>query len=229
MPEVSDADGAHGRSHRTGRLLAGLAWVVLLLGLWLWGGDLTAVRQRLSGPATGDIAAVGRPDDETLPPAAGPLKGAAPRQLDIPDLGVRAPVVARGLDARGAVDPPPLGQAGAVGWYGAGVKPGASGTALMVGRAGTGSRPAVFSRISTLRPGETLRVLRDDGTVADFTVDDVSVLPRGHADARQAYGTGKPGRAELRLITRGGISDDPSGHGDTADVVVSAYLTGTGV
>ncbi|MEU7056269.1 class F sortase [Streptomyces sp. NPDC046197] len=214
------------RSRCTGRLLTGLAWVVLLLGLWLWGCDLPDVRQQLSGPTTGDMAAAGRPPQDRLPPAAKPLKDALPRRLDIPDLGVRAPVEARGLDARGAIDPPPLDRADVVGWYGAGARPGAPGTALMVGHVDTVTKPAVFSRLSALRPGETVRVQRDDGEVADFTVEDVKVLPRDHFDAQQAYGQRKSGRAELRLITCGGTFDRAS-HSYTANVVVSAYLTGS--
>ncbi|MGW7254969.1 class F sortase [Streptomyces sp. NPDC054834] len=211
----------------TGRLLAGVTWALLLLGLWLWGREVTDVPAGTSGSATGDVAAVGRPDASGLPPAARPLGEALPQRIDIPDLGVQAPVVARGLDGQGAIDPPPFDQAGVVGWYAAGAKPGAAGTALMVGHVDTETRPAVFYRISALRPGETVRVVRSDGRVAEFTVDDVRVLPRDRFDAQQAYGPRESGRAELRLITCGGTFDRAS-RSYTANVVVSAYLTGTG-
>lgn len=49
------------RLHGTGRLLAGLAWLVLLLGVWQWGGASAEAPQRPAAPATGDMAAVGRP------------------------------------------------------------------------------------------------------------------------------------------------------------------------
>lgn len=143
-------------------------------------------------------------------------------------MGVQAPVVARGLDGRGAIDPPPFDQPGVVGWYASGAKPGAAGTALMVGHVDTETRPAVFYRLSTVKPGDTVRVMRDDGTVAEFTVDDVQVLPRDHFDARQAYGVRESGRAELRLITCGGTFDRAD-RSYTANVVVSAYLTGSGM
>ncbi|MFK4104495.1 class F sortase [Streptomyces sp. NPDC019531] len=221
------ADGD--RVSGSGRLLTGVTWALLLLGLWLWGCDVTDVRHGMSAPTTGDMAAVGRPPkDVELPPAAGPLKGARPQRLDIPDLGVQAPVVARGLDVRGALDPPPFDQPGVVGWYAAGAAPGAAGTALMVGHVDTETRPAVFYKISALRPGETVRVVRDDGRVAEFTVDDVQVLTRDRFDARQAYGQRASGRAELRLITCGGTFDRAS-RSYTANVIVSAYLTGTGL
>jgi sortase (surface protein transpeptidase) len=212
----------------TGRLLMGVAWAVLLLGLWLWGRQVTDVRQGVSATATGDMAAVGRPPDGELPPAARPLGDALPQRIDIPDLGVQAPVVARGLNGKGAVDPPPFDQAGVVGWYAAGAKPGAAGAALMVGHLDTETRPAVFYKLGVLQPGERIRVTRDDGTVADFTVDEVQVLDRDRFDARQAYAQRESGRAELRLITCGGTFDRARGT-YTANVIVSAYLTGSGV
>ncbi|MEV2215423.1 class F sortase [Streptomyces sp. NPDC050997] len=216
------------RTTGTGRLLTGVAWALLLLGLWLWGREVTDVRNGISAPATGDMAAVGRPPDVRLPPAHRPLGDALPQRVDIPNLGIQAPVVARGLDGQGAIDPPPFDQAGVVGWYAAGAKPGAAGTALLVGHVDTETRPAVFYKISVLKPGETVRVIRDDGKVAEFTVDDVQVVTRDRFDAQQAYGPRQTGRSELRLITCGGTFDRVS-RSYTANVIVSAYLTGTGV
>ncbi|WP_250400635.1 class F sortase [Streptomyces cellostaticus] len=217
----------NGHSPATGRLVTVMAWTLLLLGLWLWGRDVTGVPQSPAGPATGDVAGLGRAEAVRLPPAAKPLAASPPQRLDIPRLAVTAPVVARGLDTRGAIEPPPFDQPGVVGWYGSGTKPGAVGTALLVGHVDTETRPAVFYRLSTLGPGDTVRVVRADGLVARFTIDDVRVLPRDDFDAGTAYGPRKPGRAELRLITCGGTFDRAS-RSYTANVVVSAYLTGTG-
>ncbi|NUO46766.1 MAG: class F sortase [Streptomyces sp.] len=226
---MSEQTDSTDRGTRTsGRLLTGVAWALLLLGLWLWGREVTDVRHGISAPTTGDVAAVGRPPDVELPPAAHPLAAARPQRVDIPGLGVQAPVVARGLDPAGAIDPPPYDQAGVVGWYEGGTRPGAAGTALLVGHVDTETRPAVFYKISTMKPGQTVRVIRDDGRVAEFTVDDVQVVARDHFDARQAYGSRQTGRAELRLITCGGTFDRAS-RSYTANVIVSAYLTGTGL
>ncbi|MEV4877308.1 class F sortase [Streptomyces cyaneofuscatus] len=206
----------------TGRLLTGVAWAVLLLGLWLWGRDASG---GMSAPTTGDVAAVGRPLGAPLPPAHEPVEGAAPRSVEVPSVGIDAPVVRRGLDKDGAIDPPPYDLPQTAGWYGKGTRPGAEGAALLVGHVDTETKPAVFYGLSAVRPGEKVKVTRDDGSVAEFTVDDVQVVTRERFDAEKAYGPRVDGRAELRLITCGGTYDQKS-RSYTANVVVSAYLTG---
>ncbi|MGA5196191.1 class F sortase [Streptomyces exfoliatus] len=210
----------------TGRLVTGVTWALLLVGLWLWGREATEGPGASSAPTTGDIAAVGRPLGAALPPARDPLAPVAPRRIEIPSLGITAPVVARGLDGTGAIDPPPYEMPHTVGWFGSGTRPGAAGPALFVGHVDTDSRPAVFYGLSAVRPGAKVRVTRTDGSVAEFTVDDVQVHPREHFDARKVYGARDPHRAELRLITCGGTFDRTAGT-YSANVVVSAYLTGS--
>ncbi|WP_405617597.1 class F sortase [Streptomyces sp. NBC_01511] len=214
---MSDTDRPAG----SGRLLTGLAFAGLLLGLWGWDHDGIA---GTSGPMTGDVAAVGRPTEQRPPAARDPLEPADPRRVDVPSVGIRAPVVSRGLDITGAVEPPPYEEPGTVGWYGSGARPGATGTALFVGHVDTRTEPAVFYGLSAARPGEKVRVTRSDGSVAEFTIDDVRVYPRERFDARKVYGPHEPDRAELRLITCGGTFD-PKSRTYTANVVVSAYLT----
>ncbi|MFJ5552849.1 class F sortase [Streptomyces sp. NPDC093225] len=203
-----------------GRLLTGAAWAVIVLGLWLWGREITDV----PGPAAGTGSA-GSALVLGLPAPHAPLPGAAPPQrVDVGSIGVQAPVVPRGLDKDGAIDPPPYEQPGTVGWFGSGTRPGAAGAALLVGHVDTRSKPAVFYGLSATQVGEKVRVLRADGVVAEFTVEEVRVYERDRFDAAKVYGPRVPGRAELRLITCGGTYDKTAKE-YTANVVVSAYLT----
>ncbi|MFD3545877.1 class F sortase [Streptomyces sp. NPDC058655] len=204
-----------------GRLLTFAAWAVLVLGLWLWGRQLTGVAVPTAGQAGGAVG-------PGLPAARAPMPGSSPQRVDVPSIGIQAPVISRSLDKDGAIEPPPYGSPGTVGWWGAGTQPGAAGTALMVGHVDTKSKPAVFFGLSSAQRGEKVRVVRADGSVAEFTIEDVRVYERAGFDPHKAYGQRVAGRAELRLVTCGG-SYDKAAKEYTANVVVSAYLTGTGV
>ncbi|ARZ69961.1 class F sortase [Streptomyces sp. HU2014] len=211
--------------------MTGVAWALLLLALWLWGRQATDGHGAAT-PTAGDVAAAGRPADHPLPPAHAPLPGARPQRLAIEAVGVRAPIEDRGPAPLGDLGPPPHGRAGAVGWYRAGPQPGAPGAAVLVGhpgRGGTGHAPApaALHDLTALEPGEGITVTRADGTTAEFTVEDVSVYTKDHFDARKVYGPRERDRAELRLIACDG-DYDRARHAYSANVVVSAYLTGAG-
>ncbi|RBM21409.1 class F sortase [Streptomyces sp. PT12] len=204
------------RSSRRGRLVALLVWTLLLLALWLWGRELT--ESGLARPVFGDAPAA----------AAGavPLGGApAPTAVEIADIGLRADIVPRGLDEEGGVAAPPFSSPELVGWWEGGPTPGAEGAAVLVGHVDTEREPAVFHALESVEPGAVVRVARADGSVAEFTVGAVELVERDAFDAERVYGPRRTGAAELRLITCGGTFDRESS-GYSANVVVSAYLTG---
>lgn len=206
------------RSSGGAKLLTFAAWSVLVLGLWLWGREITGVPAPVTGQGGGPVGL-------GLPAAHAPLSGALPARVDVPSIGVQASVIPRGLDADGAIEPPPDDHPGMVGWWGGGAQPGAAGTALLVGHVDTASKPAVFYGLSSAQKGDKVRVVRVDGTIAEFTIEDVRVYERDGFDPHKAYGPRVKGRAELRLVTCGGTYDKKAKE-YTANVVVSAYLTG---
>ncbi|MFG3259007.1 class F sortase [Streptomyces sp. NPDC048172] len=220
-----EGEGAEERPAGRGRLITGAAWVVLLLGLWMWGRDLT---DGGGGPVLGDVSRAGRlaVGAPPLPAAHDPLEDRSrPTRIDIDRIDVHARVMRRGVERDGAVEAPPYARADRVGWYAGGPAPGEKGAALLVGHVDTDERRAVFYALSTVKPGTGLRVRRADGTVARFTVERTRVVGRGEFDADRVYGTEKEGRAELRLITCGGEFDRVR-RVYSSNVVVSAYLTG---
>ncbi|MEV4436350.1 class F sortase [Streptomyces sp. NPDC049585] len=217
-------------SARTGgknrRLLTGTAWAALLLALWLCGHH-TVDESTTSAPQTGATAAPHRTHARGLPPAIDPLPGAGPQGLAIKAMGLEAPIEAHGLDPRGGVETPPYSRPNAVSWYQDGPAPGSTGAAVLVGHVDTQQSPAVFYELSTIKRGVKITVTRKDGSVAEFTVEDVTVVDKDHWDDEKVYAPKDPERAELRLITCGGDYNRAK-HEYTANVVVSAYLTGVG-
>ncbi|MFI9722229.1 class F sortase [Streptomyces sp. NPDC052396] len=207
-----------------GRLLTGAAWVALLLALWLRGHDI-AEEPIATVPKPGDVVAQARPPAHGLPPAHEPLPGAGPQGLVIKNMGLRAPIEGHGLDPLGGVEPPPYERPGSVSWYQDGPAPGTSGSAVLVGHVDTKTGPAVFYELSTVKRGDQIAVARADGSIADFTVEDVSLVAKDHFDIDRVYGPEDTKRAELRLITCGGDYDRDQ-HEYSANVVVTAYLTG---
>jgi hypothetical protein len=114
----------------------------------------------LPAPA-GRIAAVPRP--------AQPARAAArPASLTIPLIGVRTRLVTLGLTADGALQVP--SSTTVAGWYSGSARPGAIGSAIIVGHIDSVIGPGVFYRLPELRPGDAVYVRRADGTTAEFRV-----------------------------------------------------------
>lgn len=90
------------------------------------------------------------------------------------------------------MDPPPFEMPHTVGWFRTGTRPGAEGAALLVGHVDTATKPAVFYGLSSARPGETVNVTRTDGTVAEFTIDDVQVFPGSASTPGRCTGSARP-------------------------------------
>ncbi|PBC71871.1 sortase family protein [Streptomyces sp. TLI_235] len=151
-------------------------------------------------------------------PAAMPFS--LPTRLRIPAIGVDAPVTGVGLDTRGGLQVPPEADRNLAGWYRLGAAPGSAGNALLVGHVDTDRGRAVFWSLGSLHRGNTLDVLRADGSTARFAVDAVEVLPKdGFPDDRVYGATARP---ELRVITCGGGYTRATGY--LGNVVVYAHL-----
>jgi hypothetical protein len=214
----ADADGRQD----TGRTWAAVVVGLVLLAAWLLGhGGAGGPAAATPGGRSLAAAAADRPPQVYAPHV--PLHDAKPLRIDIASVGIHARLVGRGLKG-GAVDPPPYSTPDVAGWYRDGPPPGAAGAAIVVGHVDTETRAAVFYGLSTIAPGALVEITRDDGTVADFSVEAVEVVPKDHFDANRVYGSA--GRPELRLITCGG-DFDKAAQAYSANVVVFAALTGS--
>ncbi|MER7459237.1 class F sortase [Micromonospora sp. NPDC126480] len=152
-------------------------------------------------------------------PALPPLPRAEPVTVRAPAIGLDAPLVPVGADARGRLEVPSLDRPAIAGWYRHGPSPGEHGNAVLVGHVDTTAGPAVFFDLGRLRAGDTVRVERADGRVAAFAVDGVTAYPKDRFPSDLVYGPNPA--AGLRLITCGGRFD-PDRRSYVDNVVVFA-------
>jgi sortase (surface protein transpeptidase) len=166
-------------------------------------------------PATRPLVAAPSMD----PPAAPASRtDPSPLRLLIPRIGVNARIEARGLDANRNIATP--NDFHNVAWYDLGPTPGEPGNALMNGHVDWWTGSAVFTRLAELRPGDTVIVLRGDGTRLSFKVTSRQTVAAG---ARLASLFVPSPVATLTLITCAGVWD-PRIVSDTQRLLVSATL-----
>jgi hypothetical protein len=128
---------------------------------------------------------------------------AAPAQLVIPAIGLRAKLIRLGLTRSGALQVPH--STTVAGWYDDGPAPGQPGPAIIAGHVDSLRGPAVFFDLDQLRPGDRVYVRRSDGTVTAFTVTGLHRYLKKAFPTALVYGPA-PG-VQLRLITCGGAFD----------------------
>src|SRR5580658_6485852 len=104
------------------------------------------------------------------PPSAQPRPVSRPVALTIPLIGVQTKLMYLGLTSDGGLQVPPLSMVAVAGWYTGSPRPGAIGSAIIVGHIDSHNGPGVFWRLNTLQRGDRVYVRRADGTLAVFRV-----------------------------------------------------------
>jgi LPXTG-site transpeptidase (sortase) family protein len=160
------------------------------------------------------------PDPASIAP---PLPASTPMTIEIPAIGVNAPVTRLDLNADGSVQVPPLSNHNLAGWYDRSVTPGAKGTSVILGHVDDYAGASVFYNIKNLRKGEAIYVVRADGETAAFAVDGVQKAAKTNFPTSDVYGN-VPYPA-LRLVTCGGPFDAKTGE-YLDSIVVYAHLAG---
>jgi sortase (surface protein transpeptidase) len=190
------------------------AMLSLVVGLLVIAGGtagllLTRHPTQFVRPAAG-VAAFPAPTGPIVapPPPADPRPVPRPVSLTIPVIGVKTQLITLGLTSSGALQVP--SSTSVAGWYTGSPKPGAIGSAIIVGHIDSHTAPGVFYRLSELRPGDKVYVKRADGSLVEFRVTLVQIYLKDRFPTQAVYGpTPDP---ELRLITCGGAFDYATGH-----------------
>jgi hypothetical protein len=153
-----------------------------------------------------------------VPPATA-VAAPKPTGLVIPVIGVRTRLIHLGVTPAGALQVP--ASTAVAGWYTGSPRPGAVGSAVIVGHIDSVSGPGVFFRLRELRPGDLIYVQRGHASMAVFKVTAVSNYLKSQFPTDAVYGPVP--NAQLRLITCGGTFDPATGHYQS-NVVVFAVL-----
>lgn len=154
-------------------------------------------------------------------PAVQALPRAVPVSVDIPSIAARSTLVPLGIDARGALQVPPVQTPMQAGWFTGAPTPGEVGPALIVGHVDGNRQPGIFYRLDDLRPGDPILVRRADNTTALFAVEQVEQVAKANFPTARVYGN--TDAADLRLITCGG-SFDPAARSYRDNIIVFAAL-----
>jgi LPXTG-site transpeptidase (sortase) family protein len=199
-------------------LVAGLAVIAGgTAGLLLTRHPTAAMR-----PVAAGVGALPAPTGPIVAPpqSATPDPVAAPVTLTIPLIGVQTKLTTLGLAADGELQVPD--SYSIAGWYTGSPRPGAIGSAIIVGHIDSFAGPGVFFRLSELKAGDKVYVKRADGTMAEFRVTSVQTYLKDQFPTEDVYGPVPD--AELRLITCGGAWDAATGH-YLSNIVVYATQT----
>jgi LPXTG-site transpeptidase (sortase) family protein len=173
-----------------------------------------------AAPAARSVAIPDRPapSTSTAPSATPAAQPGTPVRIRIPSIGVDSRLERLGISRRGHLLPPvnPL----KAGWFPGSAVPGELGSAVIAGHRDSKVGPAVFWRLTDLRPGDKITVTRSDGHDVRFEVAQVRRVPRASFPTQQVYGATPD--SLLRLITCGGLYDHV--HGRYLDNVLVVAL-----
>lgn len=199
------------RRHRTGMAAVLATATALALAL-----VLVLVRQ--GGEAPEPVAVAAAAPTTTAAPTAPPppnlkpivrapaqLRHVPPVEVLIPSLAVRSSLVDLGLNDDGTLEVPT--DYAKAGWFAPGPYPGdpSGPPAVIAGHVDSSRGPAIFYRLTKLRPGDKIQVRRSDGSVAAFVVYGTRQYAKQAFPADIVYAPSP--RSEIRLITCTGTFD----------------------
>jgi hypothetical protein len=154
------------------------------------------------GRASGEVT---RPVVTNPPPHKTSVVTAAPMSVAISGVGISAPVVAVGVDARGDTAIP--SRVDTVGWYRFGPRPGAAaGSVVLVGHVDSAQQgQGAFFRLGTVPAGAVVSVTGTDHRVFRYRVIGRQEYPKTSVPLAALFT--RSGAPHLTLITCGGSFD----------------------
>ncbi|WP_026531496.1 class F sortase [Arthrobacter sp. H41] len=186
----------------------------------------------VSASSTPAVPAPTQPPTATAPgtpaPAPAPaqlpvLPASKPVSFTIPTISAGSELLSLGLRENGSLEVPPGDPGAPASWYNDSPTPGERGPAVLLGHVNaTDGGPGVFADLRKLKAGDTIDVLREDGTIATFTVDRGEQYAKDEFPTQKVYGNTEG--SELRLITCDGYDPDTGEFDDNYVVYAKLVL-----
>lgn len=174
------------------------------------GGTPDGYHRMADGTLMADAEAASNGHDHDVDPADLP-SGVDPVRLEIPTLGLEAPIVATQM-SNARIQGPPV--AGDIAWLEQTRRPGEIGPAVLGGVDVLDGEPGAYAGLRELTEGDTIRVVSANGDVLRFYVEDTWSAP---VSERQQVFLAGGSRPEVRLV-------DWALDGETEDHVVVAMI-----
>lgn len=187
-----------------------------ILGRWKYAGAALLTGAVLAIGAQAYAATVRHPARAAHHPVA--RHPAAAWTIDIPGIGLTAPIVELGDPVGDTLPVPTLAQAQDVGWYQFTTLPGTPGNAVVVGHVDTYTSAAVFYELYLLARGDLIYVDMN-GTKVRFRVTSIREVSKDQFPVSEVFGS--TGKHLLWLITCGGDFDYATRH-YLDNIIVSA-------
>ncbi len=147
------------------------------------------------------------------PSVHGPtMKESKPVSITIPAIHVHSSIIDLGLTKDGSLQVPQPGpNYDKAAWYKGSPTPGQLGPSIIEGHVDSAAEgPSVFFDLGDLRPGDHVKVKRQNGSTAIFTVTSVIKAPKDKFPSVKVYNN--TDHAALRLLTCGGSFNHQTGH-----------------
>lgn len=161
---------------------------------------------------------------DVSPARSVPLGPSRPVTISVPAIGVASEVFAIGKADDGTLAVPQPGpDLDKAAWFENSPTPGQPGPAIIEGHVATAENgPSIFYDLAELRPGDTVRVDREDGSTAVFEVRALREFAKDEFPTELVYG-GDLSEPSLRLITCSNFDASVGSH--TGNLVVFTTLS----
>lgn len=146
---------------------------------------------------------------------------AVPTSVSIPAINAMSTLIPLGVNPDLTVQVPDVHTPQQASWFDLGVRPGETGSAVLLGHVDGGGVTGIFNRLGTLNLGDVISVGRADGSTVSFAVYKVTTVPKSAFPSAAFYGP--ESGPELHLATCGGVLDRAA-HNYLSSVLVFAKL-----